>query len=401
MSINKNKIIKKRTLLQKVVNVFLYTGIVLLIIFLVFVGFSQTSTFRNFLRNEVVTIANKELNGHVDIGKIDGTIFTSIVLRNTIVNMGSDTLLNAGIIEVKTSPLQMFLKRIYIRKFEIADAKIAFVADSTGSLNISRLFPSTPKDSVHSKFPFKIIAPDVKLTNVSFAMRNYNNVNTSVIYDNFNLHDLCVKDLNLSLIASADISNNEFEVQINSFSFAPNMKNFKLKDLSGGFYIDTAGVYINNLEIHSGSSDLILKAKVNKFNLFDSTAFAKIEKTDFDVKLKASKFNFNDLSSFIKDVDFLKGTASVELEAAGTLKNLTYNRIELNYLDTHLALKGRIQDVLHSDKMFISADFINSRIRESDADKLMPSFDLPVYRDYGIVKFDTLQYSGNPLDTLK
>lgn len=110
MSINKNKIIKKRTLLQKVVNVFLYTGIVLLIIFLVFVGFSQTSTFRNFLRNEVVTIANKELNGHVDIGKIDGTIFTSIVLRNTIVNMGSDTLLNAGIIEVKTSPLQMFLK---------------------------------------------------------------------------------------------------------------------------------------------------------------------------------------------------------------------------------------------------------------------------------------------------
>ena len=47
--------------------------------------------------------------------------------------------------------------------------------------------------------------------------------------------------------------------------------------------------------------------------------------------------------------------------------------------------------------MFISADFINSRIRESDADKLMPSFDLPVYRDYGIVKFDTLQYSGNPL----
>ncbi len=398
MSINKDKIIKKRTLLQKIVNVFLYTGIVLLIIFLVFLGFSQTSTFRNFLRDEVVTIANKELNGHVDIGKIDGTIFTSIVLRNTIVNMGSDTLLNAGIIEVKTSPLQMFLKRIYIRKFEIADAKIAFVADSTGSLNISRLFPSTPKDSVHSKFPFKIIAPDVKLTNVSFAMRKYNNVNSSVIYDNFNLHDLSVKDLNLSLTASADIGNNEYEVQINSFSFAPNMKNFKLKDLSGGFYIDTAGVYINNLEILTGSSDLILKAKVNKFNLFDSTAFAQIEKTDFNVNLKASKFNFNDLSSFIKDVDFLKGTASVELEAAGTLKNLTYNRIELNYLDTHLALKGRIQDVLHSDKMFISADFINSRIRESDADKLMPSFGLPVYHDYGIVKFDTLQYSGNPLN---
>ncbi|MDR3626918.1 MAG: hypothetical protein P4L45_08805, partial [Ignavibacteriaceae bacterium] len=338
------------------------------------------------------------LNGHLSIGKIDGTLFTSIILRNTLVNMGSDTLLNAGVIEVKTSPLQIFLKRIYVRKIEITNAKIAFVSDSTGALNVSKLFPPTPKDSVHSKFPFKIIAPDVKLTNVSFSIKDYNNVNSTRVYDYLNMHDLSIKNLNLSLIADLDIGNNEYDIQINKFSFAPNIKNFKLNDFSGEFYADTNGVYINNMKILTDGSDILLKAKVNKFNLFDSTAFSKIEKAEFDVNLKASKFNFDDLSSFINEVNFLKGTATLELEAAGTLKDLTYNKIELNYNDTHLELKGKIQDVLNADKMFISADFKNSRIRESDADKLLPSFHIPVYKEYGIVKFDTLKYSGNPLN---
>ena len=398
MANNKTKKIKKRTLLQKIVNIFLYSGIILLILSLVFLGFSQTSTFRDLLRRQVLNIANKEMNGHVNIGKIDGTIFTSLVLRNTVINMGGDTLLNAGVIEVKTSPLQIFLKRIFVRKFEIADAKISLIADSNGSLNISRLFTPSPEDSVHSKFPFKIIAPDVRLTNVDISLKDYNNINNTRVYDEMNLHDFSAKDLYMSLSCEADPGNNEYEAQINNFSFAPNMKNFKLNDLSGEFYADTNGVYIHSLKIHTAGSDLALNVKVNKFNLFDSTSFARIEKADFEVNFKASKVNFDDLSSFIRDVNFLKGTASVQLEASGTLKDLTYKRIELNYLDTHLELNGNIRDVLNSNRMFISAEFINSSIRESDADKLMPSFGIPVYKEYGIVKFDTLKYSGNPLN---
>jgi hypothetical protein len=398
LTTSKEKILKKRTLLQKIVNVFLYTGIVLLIIFLIFLGFSQTATFRKLLRDNIVSAANKNLNGHLSIGKIDGTIFTSIVLRNTEINMGSDTLFNAGIIEVKTSPLDIFLKRIYIRKIEVSDAKIAFIADSSGSLNISRLFPTTPKDSVHSKFPFIIIAPEVKLTNVIFSMKDIKNLHSTGIYDELNLHDLAVSNLNLSLSATADIGNNVYDVLINNFSLNLNSKNFKLKKLSGEIFADTNGVYINNLKIITNSSDILLKAKVNKFNLFDSTAFSKIEKSDFNINLNSSAFNFDDLSYFVAPVNFLKGTASVVIEATGTLKDFAYNRIELNYRDTHLKLKGKVQNVLSAEKMFISADFINSSVKESDANYLMPSIGIPEYNEYGIVKFDTLKYSGNPLN---
>ena len=132
---------RKRTLLQRIVNVFLYIGLVIFVLFVLFFGFSQTSTFRNWLRDYVVELANENLNGKISIGKIEGTIFSSLILRNTIVTMEKDTLLNAGMIELRTSPLKIFLKKIYVRKVEIKDTRIAFVKDSSGELNITKLFP--------------------------------------------------------------------------------------------------------------------------------------------------------------------------------------------------------------------------------------------------------------------
>ncbi len=398
MAEEKEKIIKKRTLLQKTVNVFLYTGIILLIIILVFLGFSQTSTFRNYLRTYVCNLANKELNGHVNIGRIDGTVFSSLVLRNTVVNMGSDTLLNAGIIEVKTSPLQIFLKKIYIREIAIANAGISLLEDSTGALNISKLFPPASKNTTHSKFPFKIVAPDVELKNVNFSLRDYNLPESNSTYNRLNTHDFKIKDLNLSLSAAADLGNNSYKLKISNFSFVPNLNDLKLDKLSGEFYVDTNGAYINNLRIKTGGSNIALNARLSNFNLFDSTTFSKINQVKIHADLDADKFDFDDLSSLIPATSILKGTASVYLDAHGTLKDLTYNSLKLNYLDTHLESKGKIFDATNAGKMYITADFFSSRIRESDVAKLLPSIGIPVIKKLDVVSFDTLVYEGNPLN---
>lgn len=365
---------------------------------MIFFGFSQTSTFRELLRENVIKLANKELNGKLNIGKIDGTIFTSLVLRNTVVNMGSDTLLNAGVIELKVSPLQLFLKRIYIRKVEISNARIAFVADSTGELNISKLLPPVKKDTTHSKFPFKILAPDVKLTNVSFSLQDYNLVNSSQSYETLNTHDLRIKDLNLSLSALANIADNEYEVRINNFSFTPNLEDFQLKNLSGELIADTNGIFVNDLNLVTNSTDLTLTARINNFNLFDSTAFSKINSAGINVNLKADKFNFDELTSFVPATSILNGIVAVDIDASGSLKDLNLNHAEIKYLDTRLELKGKVRDVTDPNRMFIDANFINTKIKESDADKLLPSIGIPVYNEIGTVTFDTLTYRGNPFN---
>ena len=190
------KVKKKRTLLQRIVNIFLYIGITIFIILIIVFGFSQTSTFRNYLREFVIEKADSTINGNVYIGNIEGTIFTSLILNNTVVNMGNDTLLKAGTISIKTSPLHLLLKRIYIRGFEIRNADISLSEDKSGELNISRLFPASQNtDTTKSTFPFTIQVANFQLTDVNFSLQNYDKEGSRRVYDNLNLNDLRLQNI--------------------------------------------------------------------------------------------------------------------------------------------------------------------------------------------------------------
>ncbi len=413
MAKDKDKKTKKRTLFHKTVNVFLYIGIVILVILLLALGFSQTSTFREMLRDKIVTVADKELNGNVSIGKIDGTILSSLFLRNTVVNMGKDTLLNAGLIEVKISPLRIFLKRIYIRQLQISNTKIALIKDSNGTLNISKLLrsssPAPPSVSSSSNpdsatgnnpnpFPFKIEVAGLKLTNVNFSLQDSDKINSDKDYNFLNMHDLRIKNINMSLVALADIAHKSFELKINEFSFLPNLKNFMLKDLSGEFSIDTAGVFVNNMKLITEGTELNLTAKLDRFNLFNKASISKLGNDNVEVNLNAGKFNFDDLSSVIPSTGILKGTASVRLKASGKMNELNINKLVVNYLDTHLEAEGKVENVFDPDDIDISTDFNNTVINQPDIDKMLPTIGIPVFKNLGLVTFDTLSFRGNPLN---
>ncbi|MBZ0199555.1 MAG: hypothetical protein K8H86_06790, partial [Ignavibacteriaceae bacterium] len=88
--------------------------------------------FRNWLKDFVVEQVNGALNGKLSIEEIDGTIFTSIYLRHPVLTLEQDTLLNVESIEVRTSPLQLLRKRIYVRKFEIKNGSVELLTNADG-----------------------------------------------------------------------------------------------------------------------------------------------------------------------------------------------------------------------------------------------------------------------------
>lgn len=389
----------KRTLLQRIVNVFLYIGLVILVLFVLLFGISQTQTFRNWLRDFVVELANDNLNGRVSIEKIEGTIFTSLVLRNTIVTIDKDTLLNAGLVELRTSPLKIFLKKIYVRKAEIKDTRIAFVADSSGELNISKLFPPTEEeeDTAKGSFPFRIEVADFRLTNVDFSLQNYNKVGSREYYSSLNMDDFRIEDIYLSLKAFADIDNNTFEAKIENFSLNPNIKGFNLKSFSGEFRLSPKEIIVNDLLIATENSDLHLNAKVNGLNVFDSTMTDNIKYADMNISLESRRFNFDDLSSFIPPIDILEGAVGVQLKASGNLVQLDVSKLVLDYVDTHLETKAVIRNIDNIDEMTITANFTNSYLSQSDISKMLPEYGIPSFEKLGGIKIDTLVFSGAPL----
>ena len=390
------KIKKKRTLLQRIVNVFLYIGISLIILLVLAFGFSQTSTFRDYLRDKVVEAANSELNGKISIEKIDGTIFTSLVLRNTIVNMGTDTLLNAGSIELRTSPLKILLKTIYVRYFEIKDAKIHLVKDKDGGLNIARLFPPPSGDTTKSEFPFKLQAAVFKLSSVDFSLQNYNKVGSREVYDKFNPDDIRIKNLNLKLNAYAFIKGNDFELSISNLSFDSDIRGVNLNKLTGNFQLQGDKIRINNLRILTRQTDMMLNAGADNLNLFDGSVSFK--KTVLNINLDAPIFHFRDLSAFVPGTEILNGNIALNLKASGTFEKLIVKNLEAALPNTHVQAQMSVSDIDDPNDMSFNARFKDSYINQNDISNLLPSLGIPVYQDYGTIKIDTLEYTGKPLD---
>lgn len=395
---NEKKEKKKRTLLQKIVNVFLYIGLGIFLLLVIAFAVSQTSFFRNWLREKAMTVANDALNGQVYIGKLDGTIFTSLILHDTYITMDSDTLLNASRIEVRTSPLQLLLKKIYVRKLELDSTQINLIRDRDGTLNISKLVPpSNTVDTTSSSFPFKILVAELKIKNSGFSLRDYN-ISSKTSYEELNLHNLIVKDLNLTLSAFADINKKDFEAAIHSLSFEPNVNGFAVKKLSGEIYVNSDSLNVRDFNLKTDSSNFTLNALVKDFSLFDSTKNNDFAKADLTFRLDADKFSFSDLSVFVPSTNILHGTINAEINTSGSFKLFHIGQLEVNYQDTHLAAEGKIENLDAGKDMQITIAFQNTYINQADLSDLLPSLKTPVYKEYGTLRFDTLTYTGKPLD---
>ncbi len=390
----------KRPLYRRIINAFIYFGLGVIVILIIAFAITQTSTFRNWLRETVIEQVNTSTNGELYIERIDGTIFTSLILNKTALTLEGDTILNAGSIEVKTSPLKMLFKIIYFRKIEIKDASIALLTDENGELNISKLIPPSEdlEEEETSEFKWKLQVADLTLSNVNAKLQSYKRKHSRANYKVIDLDDFRVNNINLSLSAFVDIKGHEFDITIHNFSANPNLYNFDLKDLSLKFLLvdDKAGVpYLNLI---TGNSQISLSAGLSNYKLLGEDKGRKIEDALMRLDFTAADFNFDNLSSFIEATDLLKGDVTIRLSANGSLNKLNIEKLVIEMQGTQLDGTGKLENITGGSSMNINTVFTNSRINQEDVNNLLHTIDLPVYKDLGIITFDTLSFKGSPLN---
>ena len=61
-------------------------------------------------------------------------------------------------------------------------------------------------------------------------------------------------------------------------------------------------------------------------------------------------------------------------------------------------MNGSVKNIDQAKNLYVNADLKNSYINETDVDKLLPSIGIPLYKNLGVVKFDTLLFDGQPLN---
>ncbi|MCF8241162.1 MAG: hypothetical protein K9J16_07230 [Melioribacteraceae bacterium] len=410
MSEKKKDTKTKKPLYKRIINWFIGFGIGIIILLLILFGFSQTSTFREMLRNRVITEVNSAVNGEFNIEKIDGTILTSLILTNTSLVIDQDTLLYADRIELKTSPLRLIEKNIYIRKLGLKNIRINILEDENGNWNISKLSESAEDDSISIEedtvktvesessgegFSYRITLADFSIANLNLIQKTFENRENEKEYLVLNTDDLELRNLNLQAAAKANPKDAEYQLYIKSMSASPNLSRFKLNELTGIFNITDKYAEVQNLHISTDSSNIDINARLDSLNLFGEVDLYKFKNYPLFLELYAHDFAFTDLNSFITSTDMLNGKPSLALTAEGKFGNFDIKNLRLLYGNTNISITGSLKKLHTPGELYIDAFIEPSKIVYSDANKLLPSLDLPEYKNLSLTNF-TGKYIGEP-----
>ncbi|HLG32656.1 MAG TPA: hypothetical protein VI362_06425 [Ignavibacteriaceae bacterium] len=393
----------RKPFFHRIINAFIYAVVGLIFLLLLVFGFTQTKTFREWLRETVIEEVNASTNGKLEIERIDGTILTSLILNNTVYILNQDTLLRAEKIELRTSPLKIIFKIIYIRKLELTNAHIAVYKDNSGELNISKITtPSVeetvPEDTVSSGFTFKIEVAELSLKNVDVIIQSETKRNSSEYYDHPDFDDFRLRNINLNLYAFADLEGQEFELNIHHFQVTPNLKNFAFENFSADVLLVRDEAWIKDLKLKTAASEITLNTAVSGYSLLGENENRKIEDAQIKLELTANNFNFDDLSTFIDATDLLKGNISTEIRIAGSLTELHLNQLLVVGDSTRLDGSGMLKNITSGEDMDIDVRFVNSFVNQKFSNSLLHTIELPEYEQLGLLKIDTLYFTGKPLN---
>ncbi|MCX6168742.1 MAG: hypothetical protein NTX65_05360 [Ignavibacteriales bacterium] len=387
----------QRSLFRKIINVFIGIFLGLLILSILTVGFTQTRTFRELLREKVIALANKELNGKLNIENIDGTILTSLFLRNTSIVVDNDTLLFAKKIEIKTSPLQLLLKKIFVRNILLEDVNIAMLQNREGQWNFEKLLKPKPVDTTSSTFSFAIQANDIQFHNISFIRQSFSNLKSKKIYPTINMDDLRIENLNFSAHAFADIPSSNYLLALNELSFKPNLSHFNLKYISGEIAVTKEFVSVRNFYLLTDSSEVNISARLDSLNLFGKIQLDDFKNYPFTISAKSKSFNFDDLSSFLTSTEILKGNPSMDLKAHGKFGNFKIDKFIVDFRDIHIKMEGKVQNLNKPEKLFINAKMNETDISYKDILAFLPTLKIP---EFAKLKFSAvdMEFEGEPLN---
>ncbi|MBV6511215.1 MAG: hypothetical protein FMNOHCHN_00694 [Ignavibacteriaceae bacterium] len=393
------KIERIRSRFHKSVNFFIGIFVFFFTVFLILLSASQTSTFREILLGYIVDAVNESANGKLSVGSLEGSLFTSIELRDVLLTEKTDTAAYAGLVAVRISPFRIFQKRIAIKEITVQNADIRMSTDSSGTLNFARIFPPTSEeDTTESDFPFTIVLERLDLSGVDFTYTDFRSGKFSSAYDTLNLNDVKIRDLELSLNSKVDIDRNSYEAEIKNLAFRSNITGLDVEHISVRARIDTNGAVLSDLNLRTTRSDLSLNMILADFNFFGEFELPVFSAAPIYLGLYASKFNFDDLRAFLPSVDMLKGELAGDIMAKGTLDQLEVKKLDLSYRNTLLKTQGMLYNLTNPNLLTIDAAITNSFISETDVPYLLPLYPIPKMEYFDNVGIDTISYKGTPWD---
>ncbi len=387
-------------MVKKIAKVLLYTLLGLLgILVLVALG-TQTPFFRDKLRTEVLSRLDSVLVADTHLGEIQGNLVTGFSVDGLSIKVQEDTLLVVDRLDLQYDLLGVLNKKIAFENITLVRPRIVLLCGTDGVWNFGRMVRPTPEDTAAAgAFDWLVNAGELRIENGSLRL-----VDSSALAnprheygagERVEYHDFFVENFNL--VVSATFSAAYKQAEIKTLSFLSNRPDFRLDEFSGVFRVAPDSTSVQGLKIRTGKSSIDLDAFAGDLDVTAGMSADQLRHAGLKLHLKARDLDLRELAGFIPDIDFLREQAAVDLDASGTLEELSVNSLRVVTGTSSLNVSGELLHLLDPASFQLNVHLTESSVSTDDARRVMPSIGIPDFHGLGLARLN-IHFVGKPSD---
>ena len=386
--------------MKKALRIIGYSFGLFFFIIILLLSFTQTKLFKERLRSLLASAITTQTNSSLTLGTIRGNFLNGFTIDSLTLRTGSEPFLSTKKIAISYELFDFYRRTFTIHSLTIEQPVIRLMRGADSIWNFNKITQtSTETQTPSSPFAWKFRVERLLLTDGAFSLRDEVRLNdpehSRGLSEQVEYHDIAIFSFSLEL--TAEYQRDSAHVTIKQLAFRSQHPSFILRKFSGEFGVGRSTATVRNMEIETDKSRLKLTASLGNFNPFEGIELEQLERKPVRLTLLADDINLNELKSFIAPIDFLNGSAYVDLETSGEFGNLSIDRLDLQTYSTTIKIKGTLQNLHKPNDLFMTVMMHDSRITPSDADRLLPPFHIPRFETAGVIEFSS-EYVGKPLD---
>lgn len=385
---------KKRSLPRRIIRFFTYLGLTFILLIALAIGVTETKMFRSWLRDTVVEAANTNLNATLSIAEIKGNIFSGFTFENINLRTPAGEFVFVRSLIMRYDIFQLPYNYLRLNELTLNEPDIFLRRSSNGVWNFEHLSKDTSSSTSSPLKDWTLVFGNVRINAGHIVV--YDSTAITVQYPNrFSTANLELQNLNLSL--SAIIRDQNKKVSINQCSYENEKGEFAIQNLAGDILVTNSIAELDKLSIQTNRSAFQITAKVDSVDVFTGFSFDEFGKKHLKLQFNAPKIDVRDLQYFLPALDILGSTVSVQLEADGSLQDLSIQTLILETPKSLITMAGRILDIDKGADLTIKTYSDKCIIDPDELPKILPGIPLPDYSGVGIAKFSKLSFDGKPL----
>jgi len=372
-----------------------------LFVLIAIIGYTQTRSFKTYLRNTLLVKSRTALNGQLQIGSIEGNLLTGFTVDSVSIRGYADELLSSERIEFKYDLFGFFFKRIAFNNIVIVKPHIHIYRSVDGTWNVLRLIKPTQKDTTPFAWTIdikRLKLQDAELVFIDSLLLAQRQIGTYEVPPDSVIDYARVHLSALSLETSAKIQNGRYEVKLGNLEFTSQEPSFALRHFEGDFLLTKNEGSAQNVHIETSKSQVRLDAGIKDVDIASLSSAEELKMKPVDLTVSAEDIDTRELKQFLyPSVDFLDRELKLHLKASGTFGDLKIEKLVIQMPHSFVQLQGRLRNLHSASNLEMTIQSNDNVIAPRDLIDCLPGLKLPDFTFLGPVKY-SLSYEGRPLD---